>query len=489
MIVRTAARSVGAGRPARGPLLKAMPRQGSRGIWFIEPVADRFIAPLPQPADATEHLVSHWPGYRMIECLGVVQFQHQAGIWKHRDADVMEGHVAASGHTVRIDPEQACGLQVLAGVAIERDSLPLAAENRPHLEVIGDLAGVAPHVLADIIGVIAVVVGAQVFRVAEADMGIFGPQLQSGIGNAITRLGIKDRQAVLAKRPGSAVRQVSVGATRRDVRGIVDRRAAGEAGKEPGLVAQTPRNSGLVAHLCEAADRRFCKSEGVGAVWPGRIAAGYRGSVVAAVVKTVTKILGAMADLELIIQAIDDLAVEAGRRCHPRCRDQAIGQFGPLHAVEQRRFVVEVIERDRHQIDTGRAQGEVIVDPEIEEGLFDFGGAVQLVVVVKRGAGVLEFDLGVEDDVVGDLIGRQQHQAYHIEAVLPLTIVSGILLRAVLDLAPYMPILSPGTGACATPNRSLLFLFGEAAGASGAGAWAYGPVGLPATVGRPAASD
>src|SRR5450755_744128 len=110
-------------------------------------VADRFIAPLPQPADATEHLVSHWPGCRMIECLGVVQFQHQAGIWKHRDADVMEGHVAASGHTVRIDPEQACGLQVLAGKAIERDSLPLAAENRPHLEVIGDLAGVAPHVL------------------------------------------------------------------------------------------------------------------------------------------------------------------------------------------------------------------------------------------------------------------------------------------------------------------------------------------------------
>src|SRR5450755_1508125 len=46
-----------------------------------------------------------------------------------------------------------------------------------------------------------------------------------------------------------------------------------------------------------------------------------------------------------------------------------------------------------------------------------------------------------------------------------------------------MPILSPGTGACATPNRSLLFLFGEAAGASGAGAWAYGPVGLPATGG------
>jgi hypothetical protein len=60
---------------------------------------------------------------------------------------------------------------------------------------------------------------------------------------------------------------------------------------------------------------------------------------------------------------------------------------------------------------------------------------VQLVVIVEAGAGVLELDLGVERDVVVDLIGRQQHEASHVEAVLPLTVGVGILLRAELDLA------------------------------------------------------
>ena len=156
----------------------------------------------------------------------------------------------------------------------------------------------------------------------------------------------------------------------------------------------------------------------------------------------VAKILGAVADLELIVQAIDDLAVEAGRRLIPRRRDQAVGEFRPLHAVEQRRLVVEVVERDRHQVDAGRTQDEVIVEPDIEEGLLDLDGAAELVVGGERDPAVLELDLGVEDDVVGDLIGRQQHHAVNIEAVLPLTVGGGILLRAELDLAVHADLES-----------------------------------------------
>src|SRR6266699_1553983 len=62
---------------------------------------------------------------------------------------------------------------------------------------------------------------------------------------------------------------------------------------------------------------------------------------------------------------------------------------------------------------------------------------MQLVVIVKPRAGVLELDLGVEDDVVGHLIGRQQHQASHIETVLPLAGSGRILLTTELDLAVH----------------------------------------------------
>jgi hypothetical protein len=63
------------------------------------------IEPSPQPADSAHNPVSHRPGCGMILYLGIVQLQHQARIWEYRDADVVEGHVTASGRAVRINPE------------------------------------------------------------------------------------------------------------------------------------------------------------------------------------------------------------------------------------------------------------------------------------------------------------------------------------------------------------------------------------------------
>ena len=77
-----------------------------------------------------------------------------------------------------------------------------------------------------------------------------------------------------------------------------------------------------------------------------------------------------------------------------------------MHAVELRGFMVLVDVADRHEIDAGRTPIELIDDFEIDPDLLDLGGAVQLVVVVKSRACVLEFDLGVEDDVRRDRIGR-----------------------------------------------------------------------------------
>src|SRR5258708_11858661 len=48
---------------------------------------------------------------------------------------------------------------------------------------------------------------------------------------------------------------------------------------------------------------------------------------------------------------------------------------------------------------------------------------------------MFEFDLGIEDGVVGDRIGRQQHELGGTEAVLPVAMSRGVLHRAVFYLA------------------------------------------------------
>ena len=79
----------------------------------------------------------------------------------------------------------------------------------------------------------------------------------------------------------------------------------------------------------------------------------------------------------------------------------------------------KVDEAERHNIDTGRAPVEVLVKQEVDVGLFELNRASELVICVVGDAAVLELNLGVEDDVIGDLKRRQQHNALGIKPVLP----------------------------------------------------------------------
>jgi len=96
-------------------------------------------------------------------------------------------------------------------------------------------------------------------------------------------------------------------------------------------------------------------------------------------------------------------------------------------------MLVDVADGDK--VDARGAPVELVHDLEIAEYLLDLRCAMQLVVRIETGAGVLELDLGVEDDVGGDGIGRQQHQTVSVGAVLPLPVCSRILQRAVFELA------------------------------------------------------
>jgi len=88
----------------------------------------------------------------------------------------------------------------------------------------------------------------------------------------------------------------------------------------------------------------------------------------------------------------------------PGGRNEAVVELRPIHAVELRRLVKKVDETERHDIDTGRTPVKVIVKPEVDVGLFELYRASQLVICIVGDAAVLELNLGIEDDIIGDLI-------------------------------------------------------------------------------------
>src|SRR4030088_3599411 len=90
---------------------------------------------------------------------------------------------------------------------------------------------------------------------------------------------------------------------------------------------------------------------------------------------------------------------------------------------------------DRHEVDARRAEIDVGRNPEINIGLLDLGRPMQLVVGIEGDAAMFELDLGVENNVVAELIGWKQHDPRGVEAGLPLTVGGRVLLRSEAEFA------------------------------------------------------
>src|SRR5262249_10254596 len=84
-------------------------------------------------------------------------------------------------------------------------------------------------------------------------------------------------------------------------------------------------------------------------------------------------------------------------------------------------------------------------EEEIEQQLPDVGGAGRLIVGIKRDPSMLELDFGIENDIGGDCVSRQQHEPMGIEAVLPLAVCGRVLKRAKFDFA-VSPDAEAGNG-------------------------------------------
>src|SRR5216683_4158259 len=364
----------------------------------------------------------------LIGCL-----EHDVGGREHRDARGVKMRLSGAGRHVQIGPREPAGLEVLVRIAIERNGFPLAAQYRAERHVKGDFAGVTEHGLADVISGIGVIIGAQIFRVTEGDVDIFATQLHRGVGNAITKFGVEHDKA----RPAERVAEVIVRLARRRIRSVVGAHAPTQARKEWRREVQFSGIGQVVAELPKIAHRRPRESKRGQSVDTGQI--GYReewnGVGLRSQAEIVAEVLEAAADLQLIFDALRDRPVDAGGRRPPGRGDQAIIELRPVDAVELGRLVVLVDIADRNEVDARRAPIELIQNEEIDEYLLDVDRAVQLVVGVEGDAAVLEFDLGVEDDVRSDRVGRQQNETVGVEAVLPLAIGKGILEGAVFDLA------------------------------------------------------
>src|SRR5262249_44517363 len=109
-------------------------------------------------------------------------------------AGSVELHTSPTGRCVRVSPQEAARLQVLEGVPIERHRLPFTLQDGSEWDVVCDLARVPIHAPTDVVGVVPVIVGPQVAGVAKSQPNVFAAQLQSCLGDTITKLRIQQRQ-------------------------------------------------------------------------------------------------------------------------------------------------------------------------------------------------------------------------------------------------------------------------------------------------------
>src|SRR5262249_15795804 len=147
--------------------------------------------------------------------------------------------------------------------------------------------------------------------IADEHPRILSAELPAGLRHAVPELGVEQREIGAPQRGP----EVGVRAPRRGVGREVHARAAGEAGQERRVVAETPGVSDVVAELAEVTGGRLGEGERLLTVDPRLVRRADRGHALALapVVEAVPEILEARADLELVVEAVHDLAVDAGR--------------------------------------------------------------------------------------------------------------------------------------------------------------------------------
>src|ERR1700738_5449619 len=129
------------------------------------------------------------------------RLEHDLWRREHRHAKVLKARLRSARRETEVGAGEAAGgaiaarLEILVGVARERNGLPFAVQDRAQRDVNRELAVIAVHVAADIVGRVAVVVGAQIDRTADDRAHVLAAKLQPGLRNAITELRVEHGEA------------------------------------------------------------------------------------------------------------------------------------------------------------------------------------------------------------------------------------------------------------------------------------------------------
>src|ERR1700688_2291148 len=140
----------------------------------------------------------------------------------------MELALACTRRQIGVSSGKSAGLEVFIGVVVKRDRLPIAAFNGPQRHMVSDLAGIAEHGIADIIGGVGVIVGAQVFGVTKSDADVLAAQFEARIGHAVTEFSVEHGEA----RRAEEVAKIVMGTAWRGIWRVIGADAASKARKE-----------------------------------------------------------------------------------------------------------------------------------------------------------------------------------------------------------------------------------------------------------------
>src|SRR5215472_2692003 len=201
-------------------------------------------------AHSAQHVVTLAAAPLAVRDVLVRELEDELPSREHREAGRLDLLLAGAGGGIQVRAAEAARLQILVRVSVEGNQLPLRAESLAEREMIGDLPGHPIHGAADVVGGIGVVVGAEVFVVAEEVSHVLGTELETGVWHAIAELSVDHGQARLLQ--GQA--GVGIRAARRRVRRIVDARASRKSRNERRSIADARGGGQDIAQLAKVTD-------------------------------------------------------------------------------------------------------------------------------------------------------------------------------------------------------------------------------------------
>src|SRR5689334_2318025 len=146
---------------------------------------------LEKETDGAEQMVSARRVGRVVQRELVIHFQNQLRRREKSEANGVKLPATLAGWQILITSAETASLQILVSVTIKRHQLPAIAHDVAKVDVIRRFERDTPHIVADVVGRIAVVVRAEISRRAHDCVHDFPAKFEPGLRHPIADLAVK----------------------------------------------------------------------------------------------------------------------------------------------------------------------------------------------------------------------------------------------------------------------------------------------------------